>query len=170
MDLSPAWVTPSHRMVIFIVLVAIHALPRRSADDPIHAAFDCPRPSCDPSLGGSCEEKRVSAAKMSTFVNLSGGNPNEIRGFTLTGVNFFNQSATRSVQNPAVWLTGKARKLTKSYLVDRFSREKLTPELCCQLFRRSVAPPSHADPAPADAPARSHPPLPRPSRSCQGSS
>ena len=170
MDLSPVLATPSHRMVIFIVQVAIRDLSGRSADDPIQADFDCLRPSCDPSLGGSREESRVSAAKMSTFVNLSRGNPNEIRTFKFTDVNFVNQSATRTVHNPAVWLTGKAKKLTESYLVDRFAREKLTAKPCCQLFKRPVAPPSPVNPARADAPARSHPPLPRPSRSCQGSS
>jgi len=51
-------------MAIAIVLVTICYLHDRSADDPFHADFDCPRPSCDPSLGGSREEKRVLAAKM----------------------------------------------------------------------------------------------------------
>ncbi|MDZ7909051.1 MAG: hypothetical protein U5N10_13050 [Gemmobacter sp.] len=64
MDLSPVLATPSHRMVILIVLVAIRNLSGRSADDPFHADFDCLRPSCDPSLGGSREENRVSAVKM----------------------------------------------------------------------------------------------------------
>ncbi len=169
MDLSPVWVTRWHRMMI-IVLLAICYLHSRSADDLLHADFVCPRAVLRSVSRWVARGKRVSAAKMSTFVNMRRGNPKKTRDFKFTRVNFVNHFATRTVHKPAVWLTGKAKKLTESYLVDRFLRKKLTPKPCCQPVRPPVAPASPDDPAPADAPARSPPQPPRPSCSCRGSS